>query len=61
MKMSETSIKSLTTRINEAHKAGKIDSETTIKAHAAIREPKRYGKTMTPSDRDSILTHRFGI
>ncbi len=51
----------LTQRIQAALTSGKIDQETAIKANAAIREAKRYGNTMTPKARDSILTTRFGI
>lgn len=51
----------LTNRIQMALEAGKIDQATAQRANSAIREAKRYGSTMTPKARDSILTNRFGI
>lgn len=51
----------LKARIEAAYKTGTLDAEATQRAYAAIYAPTRYGKKMTPRDRDCILTHRFGI
>lgn len=57
----------LKARIEAAYKAGvakdgsPFTADHAQRAHQAIYAPTRYGKKMTPRDRDSILTHRFGI
>lgn len=51
----------LKARITEAQAKGIIDQATAQRAMQAIYSPTHYGNKMTPSYRDSILTHRFGI